>query len=62
MLQSSMINTNKEVKKMSNFLFSYQDKHGDWSDEIIEAESLEAAELWATEYGYHNGFIDWVVE
>lgn len=47
---------------MSNFLFSYQDKHGDWSDEIIEAESLEAAELWATEYGYHNGFIDWVVE
>lgn len=52
----------RKVKKMSNFLLSYQDEHGDWSDEIIEAKSLEAAELWADEYGYYNGFIDWVVE
>jgi len=47
---------------MSNFLLSYQDKQGDWSEEIIEAESIKAAEIWADEYCYQNGCIDWTVE
>ena len=47
---------------MKNFVLSYQDKYGDWSEEIIEAVSIEAAEKWADEYCYQNRCIDWDVD